>query len=32
MTYSIATARRAGLTAAQVANTRTWTQLRKLRG
>jgi DNA polymerase (family 10) len=32
MTYSIATARRAGLTAAQVANTRTWPQLRKLRG
>ena len=28
--YSVATARRAGLTAAQVANTRTWTQLRKL--
>jgi DNA polymerase (family 10) len=30
--YSVATARRAGLTAAQVANTRTWAQLRKLRG
>jgi len=29
--YSVATARRAGLTAAQVANTRTWTQLKKLR-
>ena len=29
--YSVATARRAGLTAAQVANTRTWAQLRKLR-
>jgi len=32
MTYSIATARRAGLTASQVANTRTWKQLEKLRG
>jgi DNA polymerase (family X) len=31
MTYSIATARRAGLTAAQIANTRTWKQLVKLR-
>ncbi|MFN8111703.1 MAG: DNA polymerase/3'-5' exonuclease PolX [Solirubrobacterales bacterium] len=29
--YSVATARRAGLTAAQVANTRTWAQLRKLK-
>ncbi|MCB0876068.1 MAG: DNA polymerase/3'-5' exonuclease PolX [Solirubrobacterales bacterium] len=28
--YSVATARRAGLTAAQVANTRTWAQLQKL--
>jgi DNA polymerase (family 10) len=28
--YGVATARRAGLTARQVANTRTWTQLRKL--
>ena len=28
--YSVATARRAGLTAAQVANTRTWAQLKKL--
>ncbi len=32
MEYSIATARRAGLTKAQVANTRTWKQLQKLRG
>ena len=32
MAYSIATARRAGLTARQVANTRTWKQLQKLRG
>jgi DNA polymerase (family 10) len=30
MDYAVATARRAGLTAAQVANTRTWAQLRKL--
>jgi DNA polymerase (family 10) len=30
MAYAVATARRAGLTAGQVANTRTWTQLRKL--
>jgi len=30
MTYGVATARRAGLTAVQVANTRTWAQLRKL--
>ncbi len=32
MPYAIATARRAGLTKAQVANTRTWKQLQKLRG
>ncbi len=32
MVYSVATARRAGLTASQVANTRTWKQLQKLRG
>jgi DNA polymerase (family 10) len=30
MVYAVATARRAGLSAAQVANTRTWAQLRKL--
>jgi len=30
MDFAVATARRAGLTAAQVANTRTWAQLRKL--
>jgi len=32
MEYAVATARRAGLTAGQVANTRTWAQLRKLSG
>jgi DNA polymerase (family 10) len=32
MPYAVATARRAGLTAAQVANTRTWRQLQKLKG
>lgn len=32
MDFAVATARRAGLTAAQVANTRTWAQLRKLLG
>ena len=31
MAYAVATARRAGLTAAQVANTRTWNRLDKLR-
>lgn len=30
ISYAVATARRAGLSAKQVANTRTWTQLRKL--
>jgi DNA polymerase (family 10) len=30
MQYSVATARRAGLTKSQVANTRTWNQLKKL--
>ena len=32
MEYGIATARRAWLTKAQIANTRTWKQLLKLRG
>jgi len=30
ISYAVATARRAGLSAKQIANTRTWTQLRKL--
>jgi hypothetical protein len=32
MRYGLATARRAWLTKAEVANTRTWSQLLKLRG